>query len=103
MITWREQGAVLVQDAPLGIVTWKVWLPDCCVEAVEPAGKPSAMIGWVEDHTGLLMIAGVQLVPDWARGSASVVSVWVELAPWASAMRNQPGCATVAVTDTERG
>jgi hypothetical protein len=85
----------------LGRVTWKVWLPDCCVEAVEPAGKPSAMTGWVEDHTGLLMMAGVQLVPIWARGSASVDRVWVALAPSASAMRYQPGCATVAVTETE--
>jgi hypothetical protein len=48
-------------------------------------------MGWVGDQTGLLMMAGVQLVPDWALGSASVVRVWVELAPSTSAMRNQPG------------
>jgi hypothetical protein len=72
MMTCKAQGCVLVQDALLGMVTWKVWVPVCCVEAVEPAGKPSAMIGWVDDQTGLLMMAGVQLVPVWACGSAIV-------------------------------
>jgi hypothetical protein len=58
-------------------------------------------MGWVDDQTGLLMIAGVQLVPFCACGSGSVASVCVELAPSTSAMRNQPGWATVTSTDTE--
>jgi hypothetical protein len=82
------------------MVIWKVWVPVCCVEAVEPAGKPSARMGWVGDQTGFFMMAGVQLVPVWALGSASVERVWVELGPSTSAMRNQPGCATVAVMET---
>jgi hypothetical protein len=94
------QGRALVQVALLGIVTWNVWVPVCCVVAVEPAGKPSAMIGWVDDQTGLLITAGVQLVPVLAFGSASVESVWVELAPSTSAIRNQPGCPTVTVIET---
>ena len=55
--------------------------PALIVEAVEPAGNPSASIGWVGDQTGLVMIAGVQLVPACAFGSGNVVSVWPELGP----------------------
>jgi hypothetical protein len=93
-------GRVLVQDALLGIVTWNVWVPVCCVDAVEPAGKPSAMTGWVGDQTGFFTMAGVQLVPVWAFGSGSVTRVCVELAPSTNATRNHPGWATVAVTET---
>jgi hypothetical protein len=91
---------VPVQDALVGIAIWNVWVPVCCVEAEDPAGKPSATMGWVGDQTGLRIMAGVQLVPVWACGSARVARVCVELAPSASAMRNQPGCATVTLTAT---
>jgi hypothetical protein len=83
------------------MVTWNVLEPLWFVEATDPAGNPSARMGWVGDHTGLVMMAGVQLVPAWARGSGSVVKVCVELAPSTSAMRHHPGCAMVAVTETE--
>ncbi len=87
----------MLQEAVEGMVTVRVFFPLCMVLAVEPAGNPSARIGCVVDQTGLLTIAGVQLVPDMALGSGSAVSVWPELGPCASETRNQPGCAMVTV------
>src|SRR3569623_417872 len=98
MMTWIVQGAAAVQFAFWGIVAVRTFVPICCVLAVDPAGRPSAMTGWVFDHTGFVMIAGVQLVPDIAIGSGIVVSVCVALAPSIRAMRYHPGCAMVAVT-----
>jgi len=70
------------------------------VFASDPAGNPSARIGCVGDQTGLLMMAGVQFVPAIACGSGSDCSVWLELDPCTSAMRNQPGWAMVTLTFT---
>ena len=53
----------MLQEALEGIVTWNILVPVCIVDAVEPDGNPSASTGWVGDQTGLVMIAGVQLVP----------------------------------------
>jgi hypothetical protein len=104
MITWSEHGRAVVQVAFCGIVTSNVFVPLCrVVVEVEPAGSPraSARTGWVGDQTGFVVNGGVQLVPAMARGSGSEVSVCVELAPSTRAMRYQPGCGIVAVTETE--
>jgi len=63
MTTCSVQGCAVLQEALEGIVTWNVLVPVCGVEAVEPAGNPSASTGWVGDQTGLVMMVGVQLVP----------------------------------------
>jgi hypothetical protein len=101
MMTWSEQGFAVLQFAFCGIVTWKVFEPLCRVFTVDPAGSPSARTGCVGDQTGFIMIAGVQFVPAIGTGSGRVVNVWVELAPSCNAMRHQPGCAIVDVTETE--
>src|SRR3569832_2921438 len=98
MMTWMVQGAAAVQFASLGIVAVSTFVPICCVFAIEPAGRPSAITGCVFDHTGFVMIAGVQFVPDMAMGSGIVVSDCDALAPSISATRYHPGCGMVAVT-----
>ena len=53
--------------------TSSFFVPLCWVEAVEPAGKPSARMGWVGDQTGLLMMGGVQFVPEDRMRTGSVL------------------------------
>src|SRR5436309_886229 len=108
MRTWSVHGLALAHVALDGMVTLKVFVPlwIVVVDAGSSAGTPnlSASTGWVGDHTGLSMNAGVHCfaVPAAPRvgGSGKVEAVCVELAPCLSEMRYHPGCATVACTVT---
>ena len=85
MMTWSVHGFAFVHVAFCGSASLNV-----CV----PVVNPSAMMGWVGDHTGLTSFVGEHTVgaPAGTAGSGSDASVCVELFPSTSATRYQPGC-----------